>query len=65
MMLHSSELMPGGSPYLRTKEDVGAFLGRTERALETVMKKTGAVPRTLAGAPRGAAADPAPGGDAC
>jgi hypothetical protein len=47
MMLHSSELMPGGSPYIRTKEEVRAFLGRTEQALETVCGETGAVPRTL------------------
>jgi hypothetical protein len=52
MMLHSSELMPGGSPYLKTKDDVAAFLDRMERTLETVRKATGAVPRTLKEVPR-------------
>lgn len=47
MMLHSSELMPGGSPYLKTKGDVAGFLDRMERTLEAVRKSTGAVPRTL------------------
>ena len=67
MMLHSSELMPGGSPYLKTKDDVSAFIGRTERALETVIERTGAVPRTLAEVPRPAraAATAAVGGAAC
>lgn len=48
MMLHSSEVLPGGSPYLRTKEEVSAFLGRTEETLEAVMNQWQAVPRTLA-----------------
>jgi hypothetical protein len=52
MMLHSSELMPGGSPYLKTRGDVDAFLDRMERTLETVRKTTGAVPRTLEEVPR-------------
>ncbi|NNE44978.1 MAG: polysaccharide deacetylase family protein [Gemmatimonadetes bacterium] len=52
MMLHSSELMPGGSPYFKTREDVSGFIGRMEQSLEQVLEKTGAVPRTLAEVPR-------------
>ena len=71
MMLHSSELMPGGSPYLRTKDDVGAFLDRMERTLETVRERTGAIPRTLREVPRDRRAGGTPasaprgGGAAC
>jgi len=61
LMLHSSEVMPGGSPYLRTAADVQALLGRTERALETVIERTGAVPCTLTGVPRPAPAEEAEG----
>jgi hypothetical protein len=48
MMLHSSEVMPGGSPYIRTKEEATAFLARTEKVLEIVQREMNAVPRTLA-----------------
>jgi hypothetical protein len=47
MLLHSSELMPGGSPYARTERDVSALLDRTERAVEFVMETADAVGRTL------------------
>ena len=52
MMLHSSELMPGGSPYFKTRADVDAFVGRMEGSLEQVLRKTDAVPRTLSQVPR-------------
>lgn len=67
MMLHSSELMPGGSPYFRTAADVGAFLGRLERTLEAVIERHGAVPRTLREVPRPplAAAGAGTGAPAC
>ncbi|MCA9751758.1 MAG: polysaccharide deacetylase family protein [Gemmatimonadetes bacterium] len=48
MMLHSSEVMPGGSPYVKTKDEARAFLGRTEKVLEIVRSEMKAVPRTLA-----------------
>jgi hypothetical protein len=62
MMLHSSELMPGGSPYFSTAADVSAFLGRLEQTLEAVRERHGAVPRTLREVPRGGGRR---GGGAC
>ncbi len=47
MMLHSSELHPGTNPYARTPAEVAALIGRMEQALEIVLAKTRAVPRTL------------------
>jgi hypothetical protein len=47
LMLHSSEVLPGGSPFARTPAEVAALLDRMERAVETVLERTGAVPRTM------------------
>ncbi|MGQ0720422.1 MAG: hypothetical protein ACT4PE_02485 [Candidatus Eiseniibacteriota bacterium] len=65
MMLHSSELMPGGSPYFKTAGDVSAFLGRMERTLETVRERHAAVPRTLREVPRPPAGVAGAGAGAC
>jgi len=42
MLFHSSELVPGGSPYNRTDADVDRFFERLEQVFEHVMKKLGA-----------------------
>jgi hypothetical protein len=39
MLFHSSELVPGGSPYNRTDADVDRFFGRLERVFEHIMKR--------------------------
>jgi hypothetical protein len=39
MLFHSSELVPGGSPYNRTEADVEGFLARLERIFEHVMRR--------------------------
>ena len=35
VIFHSSEIIPGGSPYNRTAADVDAFLGRLDRPHQT------------------------------
>ena len=42
MLFHSSELVPGGSPYNKTEGDVDRFFERLERVFEHVMKQLGA-----------------------
>ncbi len=39
MMFHSNELMPGGSKYCRTEEDVQRYLQRLDRYFEALNKK--------------------------
>jgi hypothetical protein len=39
MLFHSSELVPGGSPYNRTEGDVDRFFERLEKVFEHVMKR--------------------------
>ena len=39
MLFHSSELVPGGSPYNRTEADVDRFFERLERVFEHIMKR--------------------------
>jgi hypothetical protein len=39
MLFHSSELVPGGSPYNRSEGDVDAFFARLESVFEHVMKR--------------------------
>ncbi|MEO8500928.1 MAG: hypothetical protein ABI565_08425 [Vicinamibacteria bacterium] len=39
MLFHSSELVPGGSPYNKTDADVDRFFERLERIFEHVMKR--------------------------
>jgi len=42
MLFHSSELVPKGSPYNRTDEDVNRFFERLERVFEHIVKRIGA-----------------------
>lgn len=42
MLFHSSELVPGGSPYNRTEADVERFFERLERVFEHITKRIGA-----------------------
>jgi hypothetical protein len=39
MLFHSSELVPGGSPYNHSEGDVDAFFARLESVFEHVMKR--------------------------
>ncbi len=39
MLFHSSELVPGGSPYNKTGDDVDRFFGRLEQIFEHVMRR--------------------------
>ena len=39
MLFHSSELVPGGSPYNKDAADVDRFFERLERVFEHVMKR--------------------------
>ena len=39
MLFHSSELVPGGSPYNQTSADVDRFFERLERVFEHIMRK--------------------------
>ena len=39
MLFHSSELVPGGSPYNKTTDDVDRFFSRLESVFEHVMKR--------------------------
>lgn len=48
MLFHSSELLPGGSPYHRDAASVDRFLDNFERVVEHVMGKLGAVGMTYA-----------------
>ena len=47
VMFHSSELMPGASPYVRDAAGLEAFLARLRAVLETVCAGRGVVPATL------------------
>ena len=47
VIFHSSEIIPGGSPYNRTAADVDAFLGRLDRFLETATRELRATPLTF------------------
>ena len=42
MLFHSSELVPGGSPYNRTDADVDRFFERLERVFEHIVTRIGA-----------------------
>ena len=42
MLFHSSELVPGGSPYNKTPDDVDRFFVRLEAIFEHVMRRLGA-----------------------
>lgn len=48
LLFHSSEAILGGSPYNRTKEELGAFFGRLERFFAFARQELGAVPATFA-----------------
>lgn len=50
MLFHSSELVPGGSPYNRDAEDVDRFFARLESIFDHVMKKLDARGVTYLGA---------------
>ena len=47
LLFHSSEAIVGGSPYNRTKEELGGFLGRLERFFAFARQELGAVPATF------------------
>jgi len=47
VMFHSSELMPGASPYVRDAAGLEAFLARLRAVLETVCAGRGVAPATL------------------
>jgi len=47
VMFHSSELMPGASPYVRDAAGLEAFLARLRAVLEIVCAGRGVVPATL------------------
>jgi peptidoglycan/xylan/chitin deacetylase (PgdA/CDA1 family) len=47
LLFHSSEAIVGGSPYNRTREDLGAFFGRLERFFAFARQELGAVPATF------------------
>lgn len=47
VMFHSSELMPGASPYVRDAAGLEAFLLRLRAILETVCAERGVAPATL------------------
>jgi hypothetical protein len=47
VLFHSSEVLPGGSPYNRSKEDVDAFLDRLDRFLVLATTELGAEPVTF------------------
>jgi peptidoglycan/xylan/chitin deacetylase (PgdA/CDA1 family) len=49
LIFHSSEAIPGGSPYNRTAEDVDRFLATLDRFFEHVIGRLAAVPVTFAG----------------
>jgi len=48
MMLHSSSLLPGASPYVKDKHDLEGFYSRLEQAIEFCREKRGMSSRTLA-----------------
>jgi len=47
LLFHSSEAIVGGSPYNRTREELGAFFGRLERFFAFARQELGAVPATF------------------
>jgi len=47
MMFHSSSLLPGESPYVRTEKDLAAFLGRIEATLVDCVQRRGLSGGTL------------------
>ena len=47
VIFHSSEIVPGGSPYNRTAAEVDAFLGRLDGFLETATRELRAIPLTF------------------
>jgi hypothetical protein len=46
MLFHSSELLPGGSPYHRNQGSVDAFFAAFERVVEHIMGSMGATSMT-------------------
>jgi peptidoglycan/xylan/chitin deacetylase (PgdA/CDA1 family) len=47
LLFHSSEAIPGGSPYNRTQEELDRFLDRLERFFEFAVRDLGARPATF------------------
>jgi peptidoglycan/xylan/chitin deacetylase (PgdA/CDA1 family) len=47
LLFHSSEAIVGGSPYNRTREELGAFFGRLERFFAFARQELGAVHATF------------------
>jgi hypothetical protein len=47
MMFHSSSLLPGESPYVRTEKDLSAFLGRIEATCANCLERQEMVGATL------------------
>ena len=47
LLFHSSEAIVGGSPYNKTREELGAFFGRLERFFALARQELGAVPATF------------------
>ena len=47
VMFHSSELMPGGSPYVRDRRDLKCFLRRLEAIFSAALTGSGSAPATL------------------
>ena len=43
LMIHSSELMPGGSPYTRDREDVEKLYDRAKRVFDIIASKTAGI----------------------
>ncbi len=52
MMFHSSEFMPGGSPYNRTRQDVDAFIQRLNSILDYLVREKDVKGITLSGLAR-------------
>ena len=48
LFFHSSEAIPGGSPYNRTQADLDGFFDRLERFLSYATRELGATPATFA-----------------
>jgi hypothetical protein len=47
VMFHSSELMPGASPYVRDRQDLTRFLRRLEAIFSAALSGSGSAPATL------------------
>lgn len=58
IMFHSSELMPGASPYVRDEAGLEAFLARLRAVVEPLMADGSVVPATLADVRRAYGGEP-------